>query len=64
MIFLDTHGCCFYILKDEAPNMIIDHIKKIELETGVPVRCIRSDNGTEFRNAKMNDFCVEKGISR
>ena len=50
--------------KDEAPDMIIDHIKKIELEAGVPVRCIRSDNGTEFRNAKLNDFCVEKGISR
>ena len=32
--------------KDEAPDMIIDHIKKIELEAGVPVRCIRSDNGT------------------
>ncbi|XP_074347353.1 uncharacterized protein LOC141686204 [Apium graveolens] len=49
---------------DEAPDMIIDHIKKIEVESGVPVRCIRSDNGTEFRNAKLNDFCVEKVISR
>ncbi|XP_074327855.1 uncharacterized protein LOC141665773 [Apium graveolens] len=49
---------------DEAPDMIIDHIKKIEVEDGVPVRCIRSDNGTEFKNAKLNDFCVEKGISR
>ncbi|XP_074352748.1 uncharacterized protein LOC141691896 [Apium graveolens] len=50
--------------KDEAAEMIIDHINKIELEAGVPLRCIRSDNGIEFRNAKLNDFCVEKGISR
>ncbi|KAL8108853.1 hypothetical protein AgCh_025091 [Apium graveolens] len=50
--------------KDETPDMIIDHINKIELEARVRVRIIRSNNGTKFRNAKLNDFCVEKGISR
>ena len=44
--------------------MIIDHVKKIELEAGVPVRSIRSDNGTKFRNSVLNSFCTEKGISR
>ncbi|XP_074327569.1 uncharacterized protein LOC141665482 [Apium graveolens] len=58
------HMDLFGAVNDEAAEMIIDHINKIELEAGVPVRCIRSDNGTEFRNAKLNDFCVEKGISR
>ena len=32
--------------KDEAPQVIIDHIKKIELEADVHVLTIRSDNGT------------------
>ena len=50
--------------KDEAPHLIIDHIKKIELEAKLPVRKIRTDNGTEFRNAVLNDFCTERGISR
>ena len=50
--------------KDEAPQKIIDHIKKIELEAKVHMHAIRSDNGTEFRNAVLNDFYTEKGISR
>ncbi|XP_074374207.1 uncharacterized protein LOC141714594 [Apium graveolens] len=58
------HMDLFGPVNDEAAEMIIDHINKIELEAGMPVRYIRSDNGTEFRNANLNDFCVEKGISR
>ena len=50
--------------KDETPKTIIDHIKKIELEANLPVRKIRSDNGTEFKNAVLNEFCTDKGISR
>ncbi|XP_074374572.1 uncharacterized protein LOC141714981 [Apium graveolens] len=58
------HMDLFGPVNDEAAKMIIDHINKIELEAGMPVRCIRSNNGTEFRNAKLNDFCMEKGILR
>ena len=50
--------------KDEAPQLIIDHIKKIEVEAKFPVRSIRIDNGTEFKNVVQNDFCTSKGISR
>ena len=50
--------------KDETPKMIIDHIKRIELEANLLVRKIRSDNGTEFKNAILNEFCTDKGISR
>ena len=50
--------------KDETPKTIIDHIKRIEFEANLPVRKIRSDNGTEFKNAILNEFCTDKGISR
>ena len=50
--------------KDETPKMIIDHIKRIELEENLSVRKIRSDNGKEFKNAILNEFCTEKGIFR
>ena len=43
---------------------MIDHLKLIELDSKVPVRAIRSDNGTEFKNQLLNDFCFDKGISR
>ena len=49
--------------KDETPKIIIDHIKRIELEANFPVRKIRSDNGKEFKNAILNEFCTDKGIS-
>ena len=49
--------------KDETPKTIIDHIKRIELEANLPVRKIRSDNGTELKNAILNEFCTNKGIS-
>ena len=44
--------------------MVIDHLKLIELDSKVPVMAIRSDNGTEFKNQLLNDFCSDKGISR
>ena len=50
--------------KDETPQMVIDHLKLIELDSKFPVRAIRSDNGTEFKNQLLNDFCSDKGISR
>ena len=44
--------------------MVIDNLKLIELDSKAPVRAIRSDNGTEFKNQLLNDFCSDKGISR
>ena len=50
--------------KDETPEMVIDHVKLIELDSKCPFRAIRSDNGTEFKNTVLNDFCADKGITR
>ena len=50
--------------KDETPKMIIDHIKRIELEANLLIRKITSDYGTEFKNAILNELCTDKGISR
>ena len=64
MIFSKYTWVLFLNSKDETPNMIIDHIKRIELEANLPIRKIRSDSGTEFKNAIINEFCTAKGISR
>ena len=50
--------------KDETPNIIIEHIKKIEkqAEDHNCVKRLRSDNGTEFRNSTLSEFCKNKGI--
>ena len=54
----------FFHYKDETPQMVIDHVKLIEQDSKCPIRAIRSDNGTEFKNAARNDFCAYKGIIR
>ncbi|GJZ61792.1 putative ribonuclease H-like domain-containing protein [Tanacetum coccineum] len=46
-------------------NLILKRfIKEIENLVDKKVKIIRSDNGTEFKNKVMDDFCREKGIKR
>ena len=54
----------FMYSKDETPNIIIEHIEKIEkqAEGKVSVKRLRSDNGTDFRNSTLSEFCKSKGI--
>nr|GEU99530.1 putative ribonuclease H-like domain-containing protein [Tanacetum cinerariifolium] len=50
--------------KSQAPEMIMSFIKMVENQNDVKVKQIRIDNGTEFRNHKLESFCDEKGISQ
>ncbi|GJX23103.1 retrovirus-related pol polyprotein from transposon TNT 1-94 [Tanacetum coccineum] len=42
--------------KDEAPDFIIKFFKMIQLRLKVPVRRIRTDNGTEFVNQTLREY--------
>ncbi|KAJ9553019.1 hypothetical protein OSB04_017064 [Centaurea solstitialis] len=44
--------------------VIVDDYSRVENKTNLRVKVIRSDNGTEFKNADLNSFCEEKGIER
>ena len=48
--------------KDEASEIIINHIKIVNNNPTLQVRRIRSDHGTEFKNSVMSKFCKDKGI--
>ncbi|KAL8089166.1 hypothetical protein AgCh_038803 [Apium graveolens] len=48
--------------KDEASEIIINHIRQVNNHPDFKVRRIRSDNGTEFNNSVMRSFCEETGI--
>jgi transposase InsO family protein len=37
---------------------------KMENQTGRKVKCLRTDNGTEYTNDKFMDFCEQHGIKR
>ncbi|GKE80549.1 putative ribonuclease H-like domain-containing protein [Tanacetum coccineum] len=49
--------------KDEAPNFIIKFLKMIQLLLKVPVRRIRTDNGTKFFNQTLREYYKKVGIS-
>nr|GEW87324.1 hypothetical protein [Tanacetum cinerariifolium] len=49
---------------DETSGILSKFITKIENIKDLKVKIIRCDNGGEFRNKEMNDFCSHKGIKR
>ncbi|KAJ9545928.1 hypothetical protein OSB04_025635 [Centaurea solstitialis] len=54
----------FLRTKDETSGLIKPFVIRVENKTNQKVKVIRSDNGTEFKNANLNSFCEAKGIER
>nr|GEU96002.1 hypothetical protein [Tanacetum cinerariifolium] len=54
----------FLATKDETPEILKNLIAGIENQMDNKVKTIRCDNGTEFKNRIMNEFCEMKGIRR
>ncbi|GJX21179.1 retrovirus-related pol polyprotein from transposon TNT 1-94 [Tanacetum coccineum] len=50
--------------KSDAADCIMSFIRKMENLNEVRVKELRSDNGTKFRNHKLEELCDEKGISQ
>ncbi|KAD5802460.1 hypothetical protein E3N88_13820 [Mikania micrantha] len=50
--------------KDEVAKSIINFELYVEKQYSFPVKCVRSDNGTEFRNHTLDEFYLSKGIKR
>ena len=48
--------------KDETFNNLMILFRKLENLYHLPIRRIRSDNETEFKNARMTEFCNDKGV--
>ncbi|GJS53192.1 hypothetical protein Tco_0626554 [Tanacetum coccineum] len=54
----------FLTTKDETSEILKNFIKEIENLVDKKVKIIRCNNGTEFKNQVMNEFCRDKGIRR
>nr|GEW93989.1 putative ribonuclease H-like domain-containing protein [Tanacetum cinerariifolium] len=54
----------FLATKDETSPILKNFITDIENQLSLKVKIIRSDNGTEFKNSDLNQFCGIKGIKR
>nr|GEV50788.1 hypothetical protein [Tanacetum cinerariifolium] len=58
------HMDLFGPTSDETSGIFKKFITEIENLKDLKVKIIRSDNGGEFRNKEINDFCSQKGIKR
>ncbi|GJR92818.1 putative ribonuclease H-like domain-containing protein [Tanacetum coccineum] len=58
-------GHVFFLrTKDETSGILKDFIRQIENQLNQKVKTIRHDNGIEFRNRDIIEFCGSKGIKR
>nr|GEV50768.1 hypothetical protein [Tanacetum cinerariifolium] len=54
----------FLAAKDETSPILKTFITGLENQLSLKVKVIISDNGTEFKNNNLNQFCEMKGIKR
>ncbi|GKC64873.1 ribonuclease H-like domain-containing protein, partial [Tanacetum coccineum] len=54
----------FLATKDETSDILKSFITRIENLVDHKVKVIKCDNGTEFKNTEMNQFCKMNGILR
>ncbi|GJZ47134.1 putative ribonuclease H-like domain-containing protein, partial [Tanacetum coccineum] len=54
----------FLATKDETSGILQNFFRQIENQLNHRVKIIRSDNGTEFKNRDMLEFCRNKGIKQ
>ncbi|GJS24394.1 ribonuclease H-like domain-containing protein [Tanacetum coccineum] len=54
----------FLRTKDETSGILKDFIRQIENQLNQKVKTIRCDNGTEFKNRDIIEFCGSKWIKR
>ncbi|KAL8103713.1 hypothetical protein AgCh_028060 [Apium graveolens] len=52
----------FLHTKSETASILIDHVKQLDKMVKDSVKILRSDNGTEFKNLIMEEFCKNHGI--
>ena len=68
LIFIDDYSrkawVYFLVEKSEALNSFKCFKTMVEKETGLFVKCFRTDRGGEFNSNEFNDFCKQSGIKR
>ena len=50
--------------KDQVFSIFTDWLAMVENQTGRKLKCLRSDNGGEFKSEEFVKFCRERGIRR
>jgi transposase InsO family protein len=68
LIIIDDYSRYSWVFFLESKDEVFEHFWLLALrlnnENPNYLKAIRSDNGTEFRNASFDEFCLEHGIDQ
>jgi transposase InsO family protein len=68
LVIIDDYSRYFWVFFLESKDQVFEHfcLLALRLNNEHPncLKVIRSDNGTEFRNASFNEFCLEHVIDQ
>jgi transposase InsO family protein len=68
LVIVDDYSRYSWIFFLESKDQVFEHFRllasRLNDEHPNCLKAIRSDNGTEFRNASFDEFCLEYGIDQ
>lgn len=68
LCFIDDYSrkAWVYLLEEKSEAFILFKIfkRKVEMETGKMIKCLRTDRGGEYNSLEFSNYCKEQGIRR
>jgi hypothetical protein len=68
LIIVDEYSCYSWVFFLESKDEMFEHFRSLTLRLNNEhpncLKSIRSDNGTEFRNASSDQFCLEHDVDQ
>jgi transposase InsO family protein len=68
LVIVDDYSRYSWVFYLESKDEVFKHFQRLALslnnEHSNYLKAIHSDNGTEFRNASFNQFCLEHGVDQ
>jgi transposase InsO family protein len=68
LVIVDDYSHYSWVFFLEIKDEVFEHFRSLALrlnnEHPICLKAIHSDNGTEFRNASFDEFCLEHGIDQ
>jgi transposase InsO family protein len=68
LVMVDDYSRYSWVFFLESKDQVFEHFRLLALRLNNEhpncLKVIRSDNGTEFRNASFDEFCLEHGIDQ
>jgi hypothetical protein len=68
LVIVDNFSCYSWVFFLESKDEVSEHFWSLALRLNNEhpnyLEAIRSDNGTEFKNASFNSFCLEYGVNQ